>query len=104
MGWDELGNCGNGSFFFLRFGDDNVGVRGVSSSFASELEFQVWYFFFVRGSVYGSPTASVLGSFFVKDVKSVSGRCGSFNHESVLLGMSTPPLQMLEVEIDWNQE
>ena len=74
VGWDELGDCGNGNFFF------------------------------VRGSVYGSPTASVLGSFFVKDMKSVSGRCGSFKHESILLGMSTPPLQMLEVETNWNQE
>ena len=100
MGWDELGNSGDSAFFFLRFGDDNIRVGGVSSSFASKLELWVWYFFFVRGSVYRSPTASVLGSFFVKNTKSVSGGCGSFKHKPVLLGMSTPPLQVLKVEID----
>ena len=92
VGWDELSDCGDGCLFFLRFGDDDVGVRGVSSSFTSKFESWVWCFFFVGSSVYRSPTASVLGSFFVKNTKSVSGRCGSFNNESVLLGMSTPPL------------
>ena len=75
MGRDELGDCSDGVFFFLRFGDDNVGVRGVSTSFASKLKFGVWLLFFVRGSVDGSPTASVLGSFFVKDMKSVLDGC-----------------------------
>ena len=100
MGRDELGDCSDGVFFFLGFGDDNVGVRGVSASFASKLEFRVWLFFFVRGSVYGSPMASVLGSFFIKNMKSVSGWCWSFEDESVLLLMGTPPLQVFEVEVD----
>ena len=52
MGRDELGNCGDGVFFFLGFGDDNVRVGGVSASYASKLKFRVWLFFFVRGSVY----------------------------------------------------
>ena len=92
MGRDELGDCGDGAFFFWGFGDDNVRVRGVSASFASKLEFGVWLLFFVRGSVYRSPTASVLGSFFVKNAKSVSGGCGSFKHESVFFLVGTPPL------------
>ena len=92
MGRDELGDCGDGVFFFLGLGDDNVGVRGVSASFASKLEFRVWLLLFVRGSVYRSPTTSVLGSFFVVDMKSVSNRCGSFKYKFVLLGMGTPPL------------
>ena len=99
MGWDELGDCSNDSFFFLRFGDDDVRVWGVSSSFASKFEDWIWCFFIER-SIYGSPTASVLGSFFVKDTKPVSCRCRSFQHKSILLLMSTPPLQMLEVKID----
>ena len=60
MRGDELGDCGDGIFFFLRSGDDDVRVGGVSTSFASKLEFRVWLFFFVRGSVYRSPTASVM--------------------------------------------
>ena len=51
MGRDELGDCGDGVFFFLGLGDDNIGVGGVSTSFASELEFGVWLLFFIRGSV-----------------------------------------------------
>ena len=92
MGRDELGNCGDGVFFFKGLGDDNVGVRGVSASFASKLEFRVWLLFFIRGSVYRSPTASVLGSFFIKNTKSVSGWCWSFEDKLVLLFMGTPPL------------
>ena len=91
MGRDELGDCSDDGFFFLGLGDDNVGVRGVSS-FASKLEFRVWLFVFVRGSVYRSPATSVLGSFFVKNMKSVSGWCWSFEDESVLLLMGAPPL------------
>ena len=87
-----MGECGNVDFFFLRFGDDDVEIRGVSSSFTSEFELWVWSFFFIGGSIYGSPTTSVLGSFFVIDTKSVSNRCRSFKHKFVLLGMSTPPL------------
>ena len=104
MGQDKLGDCGKGVFFFLRFGDDNIGVGGVSSSFASKFELWVWSFLFVRNSVYRSPMASVLGSFFVKNTKSISGRRGSFKHKSVFLGMSTPPLQVLEVEVNWDQD
>ena len=51
MGRDELGECGDIDFFFLGFGDDNVGIRGVSSSFASEFELRIWYFIFVGGSI-----------------------------------------------------
>ena len=90
MGWDELSDCSDGCFFFLRFGDDNVGVRGVSSSFTSKFELRVWYFFFVRSSVDGSPTASVLGSFFVKYVKSISCWCQSFDYKFVSFLMGTP--------------
>ena len=92
MGWDELSDCSDGCLFFWRFGDDDIGVWGVSSSFTSKFEDWVWCFFFLRSSVYRSPTASVLGSFFVKNMKSVSGRCGSFNYELVLFDMSAPPL------------
>ena len=102
MGWDELGDCGNGNFFFLRFGDDNVGVRGVSSSFASEFEWRVWDFVFVWCSVKRSPLASVLGSFFVKYVKSVACWRWSFDYKFVLLLMGTPPLQMFKIEVDGN--
>ena len=87
-----MGECGDAGFFFLRSGDNNVGVWGVSSSFASKFELRVWYFFFVRGSVYRSPTASVLGSFFVKYAKSVSSRSWSFKHKLVFLRMGAPPL------------
>ena len=100
MGRDELGDCGDGVFFFLGLGDDNVRVGGVSASFASKLEFRVWLLFFVRGSIYRSPTASVLGSFFVKNMESISDWCWSFKGKSVLLLKGTPPLQMFEVEID----
>ena len=92
MGWDKLGDCDDGVFFFWKFGDDNVGVGGVSSSFAPKFELWVRYFFFVRGSIYRSPTASVLGSFFIKNAKSVSGRCRSLKHESVFFLIGTPPL------------
>ena len=97
---DELGDCGDGVFFLLGFGDDNIRVGGVSASFTSKLEFGVWLLFFVGGSVYGSPTASVLGSFFVKDAKSVSDGCWSFEDKSVLLLMGTLPLQVFKVEVD----
>ena len=99
---DELGNCGDGDFFFLGFGDDNVGIWGVCSSFTSKFEFRVWLFVFVRGSVYGSPTASVLGSFFIKNAKSVSDRCWSFEDKLVLLLIGAPPLQVFEVEVNGN--
>ena len=100
MGGDELGNCGDGVFFFCGFRDDNVGIGGVSASFTSKFERRVWVFFFIRGSIYRSPTASVLGSFFVKNMESVSDWCWSFEGKSVLLLKGTPPLQMFEVEID----
>ena len=92
IGWDELGDCGDSVFFFWVLGNDDVGIWGVSSRLASKFELGVWDFVFVWCSVKGSPLASVLGSFFVKYAKSVSGGCGSFNYKSVLLGMSAPPL------------
>ena len=92
MSGDKLGDGSEVDFFFLGSGDNNVGVWGVSSSFTSKFEDWVWCFFFVRSSVYRSPTASVLGSFFIKNTKSVSGGCGSFNYESVLFEMCAPPL------------
>ena len=100
MGRDELGDCRNGVFFFCRFGDDDVGIRGVSFSFASKFESQVWCFFLVGCSVQGSPMASIVCSFFIKNSKSVPGWCGSFKHESVFLLVGTPPLQVLEIEVD----
>ena len=87
-----MGECCDSVFFFLGLWDDDVGIWGVSSSFASKFELGVWCFVFVRGSVNRSPLTSVLGSFFVKYVKSVSGWCGSFNYKLVFLLMSTPPL------------
>ena len=102
MGGDELGDCGNTIFFFLGLGDDDVGIWGVCSSFASKLERGIWCFVFVLGSVNRSPLTSVLGSFFVKYAKSVSDWCGSFDYKLVLLRVSAPPLQILEIEIDGN--
>ena len=100
MGGDELGNCGDGVFFFCGFRDDDVGVGGVSASFTSKFELGVRGFVLVWGSVNWSPLASVLGSFFVKYVKSVLDWCRPFNYKLVFLLMSTPPLQVFEVEID----
>ena len=100
MGGDKLGKCGDVCFFSLRHWDDDVGVWGVSSSFASKFELGVWRFVFIWGSVDWSPLASILGSFFVKYAKSVSGWCWSFNYKLVFLQMSAPPLQVFEVEID----
>ena len=97
-----MGECCDSAFFFLGLWDDDVGIWGVSSSFASKFELRVWGFVFVWGSVKRSPLASVLGSFFVKYVKSVSHWCRSFDYEFVFLLMGTPPLQILEVEINSN--
>ena len=103
MGGDELGDCGDSVFFFLGSGDNDVGIWGVCSSFTSKFELGVWGFVFFCGSVNRSPLASVLGSFFVKYAKSVSGWCRSFDYEFVFLRMSTPPLQVLEVEVYCDQ-
>ena len=84
--------------------DDDVGVWGVSSSFTSKFELRIWGFVFVWGSVNRSPLASVLGSFFVKYAKSVSGWCRSFNYEFVFLLTGTPPLQVLEVKVNGNRD
>ena len=92
MGGDELSKSGNIDLFFLRSRDNDVGVWGVSSIITSEFEVSIWGFIFVRGSVEGSPTASVLHSFFIKDSESVSDRCWSFEYKFVLFMMSTPPL------------
>ena len=101
-GGDELGECCDSVFFFWGLRDDNVGVRGVSSSFASKFELRIWDFFFIWRSVKRSPLALVLGSFFVKYAKSVSCWCRSFDHKFVFLLMGTPPLQIFEIEIDRN--
>ena len=100
MGGDKLGDCCDSVFFFWELRDNDVGVRGVSSSFASEFELRIWGFVFVWSSVKRSPLASVLGSFFVKYAKSVSCWCRSFDYKFVSLLMGTPPLQMLKIEID----
>ena len=97
---NELGDCSDLVFFFWVLGDDDVGIWGVSSSFASEFELRVWDFVFVWCSVKRSPLASVLGSFFVKYAKSVACWCRSFNYKFVLLRMGTPPLQMFKIEVD----
>ena len=104
IGGDELGDCGDLVFFFWGLRDDDVGVRGVSSSFTSKFELRVWNFVFVYGSVNRSPLASVLGSFFVKYAKSVSGWCGSFDYKLVFLWVSTPPLQILEIEVNRDKD
>ena len=97
-----MGKCCDSVFFFLGLWDDDVGIWGVCSSFTSEFELRLWGFVFVWGSVNRSPLASVLGSFFVKYAKSVSCWCRSFDHKFVFLLMGTPPLQILEVEINSN--
>ena len=100
MGGNELGDCCDSIFFFWELGDNDVRVQGVSSSFASKFELRIWGFIFVWRSVKRSPLASVLGSFFVKYVKSVSCWCRSFDYKSVSFLMGTPPLQMLKIEVD----
>ena len=100
VGWDELGDCGDLIFFFWVLGNVDVGVRGVSSSFTSELERRVWVFVFVWGSVNRSPLASVLGSFFVKYAKPVSYWCWSFDYKFVAFWMGAPPLQIFKIEVD----
>ena len=101
-GGDELGDCCDSVFFFLGLRDDDVGIWGVGSSVASKFELRVQGFVFFGSPVKRSPLASVLGSFFVKYMKSISYWCWSFNHKFVFLWMGTPPLQMLEVEVDGN--
>ena len=90
------------AILFSSLRDDDVGIWGVSSSFASEFELRIWGFVFVCCSVKGSPLASVLGSFFVKYAKSVACWCWSFDYEFVLLLMGTPPLQIFKIEVDGN--
>ena len=85
IGWDELGDCGDLVFFFWVIRDDDVGVGGVSSSFASKFKGRTWVFVFVQCPVNRSPLASVLGSFFVKYAKSVACWCWSFNYKFVFL-------------------
>ena len=51
VGRDEAGECGEVDFFFLRFGDDDVSVGGVSSSFTSKFELRIQYFFLVRAAI-----------------------------------------------------
>ena len=97
-----MGNCCDSAFFFLGSWDDDVGIWGVSSSFASEFELRIWDFVFVWRSVDRSPLALVLGSFFVKYAKSVSRWCWSFNYEFVFMLMGTPPLQIFEVKVNGN--
>ena len=102
MGRDELGDCCDPIFFFWELRDDDVGVRGVPSSFASEFKSRVWDFVFFWLPVKRSPLASVLGSFFVKYAKPISCWCRSFDYKSVFFLIGTPPLQMFKIEIDGN--
>ena len=104
MGRDELGEGGNVNLFFLRSGDDNVRVWGVSSSVTSKFEVGLWCFVLIRGSVKRSPMTSVLCPFIVKDAESVSDGCWSFDYKFVLLYVGTSPLQAFEVEVNWNQD
>ena len=97
-----MGDCGDSVFFFLGLWDDDVGIWGVSSSFASEFELKIWDFVFFWRSVERSPLALVLGSFFVKYAKSVSCWCRSFNYKFVFFVMGTPPLQMFEIKVNGN--
>ena len=100
--WDKLGDCGDLIFFFWVLGNEDVGVGGVSSSFASKFEWRIWVLFFVWCSVNRSPLASVLGSFFVKYAKSVACWCWSFDYKFVVLWMGAPPLQIFEVKVNGN--
>ena len=102
MGGDKLGNCRDLVFFFLGLRDDDVGIWGVCSSFASKFELRIHGFVFVGRSVKRSPLASVWGSFFIKYAKSISYWCWSFNHKFVFLLMGMPPLQMFEIEVNGN--
>ena len=97
-----MGDCSDSVFFFLGLWDDDVGIWGVSSSFASKFELRIWDFVFFCLTVKGSPLASALGSFFVKYAKSISCWCRSFDYKFVLLWMGTPPLQMFEVKVNGN--
>ena len=99
-----MGDCCDFVFFFLGLRDDDIGIWGVDSSFASEFELRIQGFVFIGSSVEGSPLASVWGSFFVKYAKSVSYWCRSFNHKFVFLWMGTPPLQMFKIEVDGNKD
>ena len=95
MGGDELGDSCELKFLFLggsTEGDCNVWVWGVSSSIASKFECGVRVFFFVRGSVNGSPTASIWGSFFVVNAESTLDRCRSFEDIVFFFCVSESPL------------
>ena len=95
MGRDELGDSCEFEFFFLGSstkGDCNVWVWGVSSCITSKFECGARVFFFVWGSIKGSPAASIGGSFFVKDAKSTLDRCGSFEDVMFFFCVGKSPL------------
>ena len=100
MGGNELGDCCDSVFFFWELRDNDVGVWGVSSSFASKFELRIWGFVFIWRSIKRSPLASVLSSFFVKYAKSILCWCWSFDHKFVSFLMGTPPLQMFEIKVN----
>ena len=95
MGRDELGKGHKFRFFFLGVlikGDCDVWIWGVSSCVTSKFVFGFRDFFFVWSSVKGSPTTSIWGSFFVKDVESALDRCRSLEDEMVVFFVGKSPL------------
>ena len=95
MGRDELSDSCEFEFFFLggsTKGDCNVWIWGISSSIASKFECGARVFFFVRGSVNWSPTASIWGSFFVKNAKSKLDGCRSFKDVMFFFSVGKSPL------------
>ena len=95
MGRDELSKGCKFRFFFLGVsikGDCNVWIWGVFFCVTSKFEFGFKGFSFVWSSVNGSPTTSIWGSFFVKDVESALDGCRSFKDEMVVFFVGKSPL------------
>ena len=95
MGRDKLGKGCKFRFFFLGVsieGDCDVWVWGIPSCVTSKFEVSSRGVFFVWSPVKGAPLASIWGSFFIKDMESISDRCRSFEDEMVIFFMGKSPL------------
>ena len=80
--------------------DQDVRIWGVSSCVTSKFEVGFKGLVLIQGAVKWSPTASIWGSFFVKDVEFVSNRGWSFEDELVVFLVGTSPLQGFKLESD----